>query len=196
MSWISTFTGRHFNYKTQNVEDVCIHDIAHALSQINRFCGHTHWPYSVAQHSIGASYLVPPEFAFEALMHDAHEAYVSDMMSPLKLLLPDYRRVETDVEVIVRLRYGLPLKTSPEVKRADLIMLATEKDALLHPDSGHWPILDGIERSERIIIPMSSFEAEREFMARFNELAGPYVEVGYDGQPLYPDRYMKVAQNG
>ncbi|WP_440863681.1 HD family hydrolase [Symbiopectobacterium purcellii] len=181
MTWISTFTGRHFNYNAPSVDDVDIRDIAHALSQINRFCGHTHWPYSVAQHSIGASYLVPHEFAFEALMHDAHEAYVSDMMSSLKHLLPDYQRIETDVEVIVRLRYGLPLKMSAEVKRADLIMLATEKDALLHPDSGHWPILDGVERSERIIVPMSAFEAEREFMTRFSELAGPYVDMSYEG---------------
>ena len=44
MTWISTFTGRHFNYTAPSVEDVDIRDIAHALSQINRFCGHTHWP--------------------------------------------------------------------------------------------------------------------------------------------------------
>ncbi|MFJ5398436.1 HD family hydrolase [Pectobacterium sp. CHL-2024] len=177
MSWISTFTGRHFNYTAPCVDDVDIRDIAHALSQINRFCGHTHWPYSVAQHSVGASYIVPTEFAFEALMHDAHEAYVSDMMSPLKHLLPDYQRIETSVEMVVRTRYELPFKTSPEVKRADLIMLATEKDALLHPESGHWPILDGVERSERIIVPMTALEAEREFMIRFYELAGTYTEA-------------------
>lgn len=101
MTWISTFTGRHFNYTAPSVDDVDIHDIPHHLSLINRFCGATHWPYSVAQHSVGASYLVPPEFAFEALMHDAQEAYVNDMMSPLKHLLPDYQRVETNIEPIV-----------------------------------------------------------------------------------------------
>lgn len=127
MSWISTYTGRHFNYAEPSLDDICIGDIAHALSQINRFCGHTLWPYSVAQHSIGASYIVPPEFAFEALMHDAHEAYVSNMMSPLKHMLPDYKQVEANVEVMVRLHYGLPLRMSAEVKHADLVMLATEK---------------------------------------------------------------------
>ena len=177
MAWIPTFTGRHFDYNALNFEDVCIKDISHALAQINRFCGHTYWPYSVAQHSVGASYLVPPEFAFEALMHDAHETYVNDIMSPLKHFLPDYKRVETDVELTVRQRYGLPPKMSLEVKQADLIMLATEKHVLLHPDSGNWPILEGIKLSERTIIPMSSFEAEREFMARFKELAGSYVEL-------------------
>ncbi|MEC5321196.1 HD family hydrolase [Brenneria populi subsp. brevivirga] len=171
MSWISTYTGRHFNYAEPSFDDICIRDIAHALSQINRFCGHTYWPYSVAQHSVGASYIVPPEFAFEALMHDAHEAYVSDMMSPLKCLLPDYKQVEANVEVMVRLHYGLPLRMSAEVKHADLVMLATEKEALLHPNSGDWPILDGIEPSTQIIVPMSAADAEREFMNRFNELS-------------------------
>ncbi|MEQ9850855.1 HD family hydrolase [Pectobacterium aroidearum] len=170
MSWISTYTGRHFNYQSPSLADICIEDIAHALSQINRFCGHTCFPYSVAQHSVGASYLVPPDFAFEALMHDAHEAYVSDMMSPLKRLLPDYQQVEADIEVMTRLKFDLPLKMSAEVKHADLVMLATEKEALLHPRSGEWPILSGIEPAQRIIVPMSAIDAKREFMDRFNEL--------------------------
>ncbi|WP_315710000.1 HD family hydrolase [Brenneria uluponensis] len=171
MSWISTYTGRCFNYNQSRPDDICIDDIAHALSQINRFCGHTHWPYSVAQHSVGASYIVPPEFAFEALMHDAHEAYVNDIMSPLKHLLPDYKQIEMDVEAMVRIKFDLPFQMSPVVKHADLVMLATEKCALLHPNSGNWPILDGIEPSNRIIVPMSAVDAEREFLNRFNELS-------------------------
>ncbi|MCL6397246.1 HD family hydrolase [Pectobacterium carotovorum subsp. carotovorum] len=171
MSWISTYTGRHFNYQQPSPDDICIEDIAHALSQINRFCGHTCFPYSVAQHSVGASYLVPPEFAFEALMHDAHEAYVTDMMSPLKRLLPDYQQVEADIEVMVRIKFGLPFKMSAAVKHADLVMLATEKEALLHPGAGEWPILNGIEPAQRIIVPMSAIDARHEFMARFNELS-------------------------
>ena len=171
MPWISTYTGRHFNYQQPSPDDICIEDIAHALSQINRFCGHTQYPYSVAQHSVGVSYLVPPEFAFEALMHDAHEAYITDMMSPLKRLLPDYQQVEADIEVMVRIKFGLPFKMSAAVKHADLVMLATEKEALLHPDAGEWPILRGIEPSDRLIVQMSPGAAKREFMARFSELS-------------------------
>ncbi|RUR87587.1 hypothetical protein PB16LOC_04377 [Pectobacterium versatile] len=111
MSWISTYTGRHFNYADPNLDSICLLDIAHSLSQINRFFGHTNWPYSVAQHSVGASYIVPQEFALEALMHDAHEAYVNDMTSPLKHMLPDYKSIETRIEQLVRLKFGLPLKT-------------------------------------------------------------------------------------
>ncbi|MEC5321322.1 HD family hydrolase [Brenneria populi subsp. brevivirga] len=188
MSWISTYTGRHFNYTDPNLDSICLLDIAHSLSQINRFCGHTNWPYSVAQHSVGASYIVPQEFALEALMHDAHEAYVNDMMSPLKHMLPDYKSVETRIEQMVRLKFDLPLQTSPEVKHADLVMLATEKEALLHANSGEWPLLNGIEPSNHIIVPISPTEAKQQFISRFHELtAGQYFTVDYDGEPVYLD---------
>jgi 5'-deoxynucleotidase YfbR-like HD superfamily hydrolase len=186
MSWISTYTGRHFNYAAPNLDSICLLDIAHSLSQINRFCGHTNWPYSVAQHSVGASYIVPQEFALEALMHDAHEAYVNDMMSPLKHILPDYKSIEARIEQLVRLKFGLPLKTSPEVKHADLVMLATEKEALLHANSGDWPILEGVTPSNRIIVPMSHVEAKQQFIHRFHDLtAGQYLAVDYEGEPVY-----------
>lgn len=186
MSWISTYTGRHFNYSDPNLDSICLLDIAHSLSQINRFCGHTNWPYSVAQHSVGASYIVPQEFALEALMHDAHEAYVGDMMSPLKHLLPDYKSVELRIEQMVRLKFGLPAQTSPEVKHADLVMLATEKEALLHANSGDWPILEGVTPSNRIIVPMSHVEAKQQFIHRFHDLtAGQYLAVDYEGEPVY-----------
>ncbi|MEI7217448.1 hypothetical protein WCT79_10520 [Pectobacterium carotovorum] len=199
MSWISTYTGRHFNYTEPSLDSVCLLDIAHALSQINRFCGHTNWPYSVAQHSVGASYIVPQEFALEALMHDAHEAYVNDMMSPLKHMLPDYKSIETRIEQLVRLKFGLPLKTSPEVKHADLVMLATEKEALLHANFGDWPILEGITPSNRIIVPMSHVEAKQQFIHRFHDLtAGQYFAVDYEGEPVYsgpPEDETLVIEN-
>ncbi|MEC5321555.1 HD family hydrolase [Brenneria populi subsp. brevivirga] len=199
MSWILTYTGKHFNYADPNLDSITLIDIAHHLSQINRFGGATHWPYSVAQHSIGASYLVPAEFALEALMHDAHEAYVTDMMSPLKALLPDYKAYEKRIEEMVRLKFDLPLEISPEVKSADLVMLATEKVALLPADTCKWPCLEGIAPSDRVIIPMNSAEAERQFIERFHELtAGRYVTVDYEGFPIYqgpPAENILKAEN-
>lgn len=145
MIYIQTSIGVHFDLQDPKPEMVSIIDITRALSHINRFTGHTKKPYSVAVHSLNASYIVPPEFALEALLHDAHEAYTGDVSSPLKSLLPDYRALENRIESVVRQRFGLPAGMSPEVKRADLTMLATERKLLLGDDGVTWPCLQGIE---------------------------------------------------
>ncbi|EIC2063184.1 5'-deoxynucleotidase, partial [Escherichia coli] len=92
MSFIKTFSGKHFYYDRINKDDIVINDIAVSLSNICRFAGHLSHFYSVAQHAVLCSQLVPQEFAFEALMHDATEAYCQDIPAPLKRLLPDYKR--------------------------------------------------------------------------------------------------------
>lgn len=65
-------------------DDYRLGDVATCLSRINRFSGHTHWPYSVAQHAVIVSYLCPPWAAFHGLHHDDHEAFLGDMPGPLK----------------------------------------------------------------------------------------------------------------
>lgn len=81
MSFIKTFSGKHFYYDRINKDDIDINDIAVSLSNICRFAGHLSHFYSVAQHAVLCSQLVPQEFAFEALMHDATEAYCQDIYS-------------------------------------------------------------------------------------------------------------------
>ena len=89
MSWITTQSGKHFDFNNLSAADICIEDISCALSNLCRFTGHVQDFYSVAQHSVHVSYLVPPEFALEALLHDAAEAYCNDISAPRKRLLPD-----------------------------------------------------------------------------------------------------------
>ncbi|MDN0439889.1 HD family hydrolase [Escherichia coli] len=125
MSFIKTFSGKHFYYDRINKDDIDINDIAVSLSNICRFAGHLSHFYSVAQHAVLCSQLVPQEFAFEALMHDATEAYCQDIPAPLKRLLPDYKRMEEKIDAVIREKYGLPPVMSTPVKYADLIMLAT-----------------------------------------------------------------------
>lgn len=135
MSFIKTFSGKHFYYDRINKDDIDINDIAVSLSNICRFAGHLSHFYSVAQHAVLCSQLVPQEFAFEALMHDATEAYCQDIPAPLKRLLPDYKRMEEKIDAVIREKYGLPPVMSTPVKYADLIMLATERrDAHLAPN--------------------------------------------------------------
>lgn len=79
MSYIQTLSGKHFNYLDIQQDDIVIEDIATALSHICRFAGHLPEFYSVGQHSVLTSHLVPQEFALEALLHDAAEAYLQDI---------------------------------------------------------------------------------------------------------------------
>ena len=165
-------SGRYFNIAQPNPDDINIEDIAHALSRICRFTGHivTLENYSVAQHSVLVSYIVPPQFALQGLMHDAPEAYIGDISAPLKQLLPDYQAIERRVEQAVFEKFCLPLKLDATVKHADLVMLSTEKRDLMPPTTEPWPCeLTHPAMSERIS-PLAPRQAELVFLARFSLL--------------------------
>lgn len=90
--WIQTYTGRQFWPLDPKPEEVCIEDIAHALSQQCRYAGHTIRFYSVAQHSVEIALRVPRAAALWGLLHDAAEAYLVDLPRPVKYLMPAYKR--------------------------------------------------------------------------------------------------------
>ncbi len=75
-------------------QEISIEDIAHGLSMICRFAGHTKYFYSVAEHSIITSYRVENKHKLAALLHDASEAYLLDIPSPLKKKLRRYKNAE------------------------------------------------------------------------------------------------------
>ncbi|HQP24038.1 MAG TPA: hypothetical protein PLP16_02645, partial [Smithellaceae bacterium] len=81
---IHTFSGIAFDLLDPKPEMILVEDIVHSLSLINRFNGAAKFPYSVAQHSLYVAGLLPPELKLQGLLHDAPEAYVGDMVSPLK----------------------------------------------------------------------------------------------------------------
>ncbi|BEM21556.1 hypothetical protein SMCM5_45580 [Serratia marcescens] len=177
LPYIRTHSGHHFYYQVISPDAIDIDDIAQALSNICRFAGHLDDFYSVAQHSVLVSRLVPPELALEALLHDASEAYCQDIPAPLKALLPDYRDIEASVDNAIRSLFGLPMEHSPEVKRADLVMLATERRDLGIDDGDKWDILDGIAPTDEFAIhPLNPRQARQLFIARFNELWRVRVE--------------------
>ncbi|QWA09827.1 HD family hydrolase [Sodalis ligni] len=170
MTWITTFSGHHFDYADPDINSICISDIAHALSNECRYAGHCPQFYSVAQHSVLTSMIVPPAFALEALLHDAAEAYCKDIPSPLKALLPSYRSVEARIDAVIRRKFGLPAVNSPEVKDADLIMLATERRDLEIDPGTVWPMLEGIPVADLVVFPLTPCQAERAFFERWDEL--------------------------
>ncbi|MBU0592465.1 MAG: metal-dependent phosphohydrolase [Gammaproteobacteria bacterium] len=178
MSYIQTFTGRRFYPADPRPWDVDIHDIAHSLSHLCRFNGHTRKFYSVAQHSVLVSVIVPESLALDGLMHDAAEAYLSDITSPVKPLLEELAlieaRIHESIAIAMAARYMVPMSRviPPAVKHADLVMLATERRDLLTDTGDEWPCLAGIEPRHEQITAWDPETAKRMFLERFEELAG------------------------
>jgi hypothetical protein len=84
---ILTYTGRRVSLVTPRPEDICLQDITHSLARIGRYTGHGDHFISVAQHCVHVSRICPPTLARQGLLHDAAEAYVGDVSSPLKGML-------------------------------------------------------------------------------------------------------------
>lgn len=163
-----------------------VEEIAHATSMQCRYTGHTREFYSVAQHGVLVANILAwegetREIEFEGLMHDAHEAYVSDVASPWKVLIPDYRRVEERLENAMREYFNLPTKISSAVKRADWLALFIEAEQLLKPGvTADWlepePGMKAYShelrnRSARfLIVSQTPAEAKASWLEQFNRL--------------------------
>lgn len=186
---ILTSNGKYFDFLQPETSEFGIDEIAHALSHLCRYAGHTREFYSVAQHSAYVSYLVPREHALAGLLHDAAEAFIGDMVAPLKQLLPDYKAVEHRVEAAVLARFGLAPTLPPCVKEADLVMLATEQRDLMphHADVWEWERIPGIRPLVMNIVPASPHVARRQFLTRFAELTASGCPLPVVSLP--PDQY-------
>src|ERR1700678_969484 len=125
-AWINTFTGKKLFPLNPREEDICIEDIAHALSNICRFTGHVLNFYSVAQHSVLVSYLCNAENALWGLLHDSQEFACQDISSPLKKTpeFASYRVMEANFQKVICQKFGLSEQEPPDVKKADLLLLA------------------------------------------------------------------------
>lgn len=125
-----TFTRREIDINNVHESMICERDIAHALSNICRFGGHTIEHYSVAEHSILVAALAPEDFKLEALLHDAAEAYVGDVIKPLKNLLGNtYSDIEDRFMTAISKKFNLnPIKLAA-IKQYDLLALDLEHEA-------------------------------------------------------------------
>lgn len=151
-----TFSGRDYLPTQMMHADVHIEDVAHALSLICRFGGHTEVHYSVAQHSLLVTRILedqgaPVEAQLAGLLHDAHEAYIGDIPTPIKSVLgATWHDLEADVATAVRRALDVTSAFhdwEDLIKYADRVALATERRDLMHFDADHnipWKILGGV----------------------------------------------------
>lgn len=165
--WSVTATGKKFRYDKIDMKQVCLKDIAHSLSYQCRYNGHCHLFYSTAEHSMsiaeyifkskekftsGKEYTLARAQAGQALLHDAAEAYCSDIPSPFKKLMPEYDKYEKALMSKIFRKYGLPAKLDPLVKELDSRICINEKQALFPSTHPRWDVEDTIEPLEGVVI--------------------------------------------
>ena len=172
--WMRTFTGKHFRPLQPKAADVNIDDIAHALSHICRFGGHTPAFYSVAQHCVEVSWLAPESLALVGLMHDAPEAYVGDLILPIKRQLPVWEHIETPVWCAICGKFNMLPESIAHIKPADTVALLMEVRDLFGSEAlADMPKeYENIELPARGLEPWSPRRARSEFLYRFSNLTG------------------------
>jgi hypothetical protein len=146
--YMETFTGRRFDPTLMVVDDVCIEDIAHALALQNRYNGHSKGPISVARHSLWVCHEVELSCAHDrvlaltGLLHDAAEAYLGDIIRPLKHRpwAVGYLEMEEQVEQVIALKFRIPFPMPEEIKAADVTVTATHEREERRRYNGCWQL--------------------------------------------------------
>lgn len=165
---ILTADGAYFDFLNPDPDVITLNAIARGLANTCRFAGQISMFYSVAEHSVYVSKLVPPELAVQGLLHDAPEAFIGDMPKPLKMLLPDYQRAEERVEDVLFRKFGFTA-LEPAIKHADKVMLKTEQYQLCR-NRHAWKYTEGVDVADIEIECLLPEAAYLLFLNRAEEL--------------------------
>lgn len=174
MTVMQLHSGILMDLANPKVSDINIYDIALALSCINRFNGHTKWPYSVAEHSVWVADNLHPEIAIYGLLHDAHEAYIGDITTPVAELIGKeiVEHYKNKIQLIIYEAFKLK-KLCPTnqrlVKEQDFISLFVEKrDIMLHDIK--WPGSSiNVNKYEKLVDNQASIlEKVEDFLFKFD----------------------------
>lgn len=168
--WIQTYTGKRFWPLEPKAEDVDIIDIAHSLSLQCRYTGHCSQFYSISEHSIYVSQIVPKEMALWGLLHDSAEAYLSDVARPVKYQIPKYKEFEEEILKVIAQKYGLDYPIPDKVKEVDWAVLHTEKKQIMPNSKYPWYL--PVPPADIKIECWTPKRAEKEFLKAFNKYGG------------------------
>lgn len=172
--WMETYTGKRVNPLELKPSDICIKDIAHALSLICRYNGHCGRMYSVADHSIRVARMLEGSgWELGALMHDSAEAYLGDVIRPLKHLFPEVVEAEHIALNTIFEKYGidLNLRASQSIRDMDNILIATEARDLMKSGGKGWQNMP--EPLPDVLVPYYDPPwVEKLFIKKFKEYGG------------------------
>ena len=173
-TWMQTFSGVSFYPLDPRAEEVRVVDVAHGLSMACRYAGQTRWFYPVAVHCVLVSLHVAPEFAREALFHDGSEAYIGDMIRPLKHTaeMYEFRKAEDLIQRAIFDAVGVVSTPNSHraVKEIDDRILVDEIDQLMHTPRAYRERMADLEPLGITIPQMTPRQAEELFLARYHEL--------------------------
>lgn len=185
--WMQTYSGRRFWPLDPRAEDVAIEDIAHALSLQTRFGGHCLRFYSVAEHCVHLARSASPEAALWLLLHDGSEAYLSDLVRPLKRHMPEYRAAEDRVAWAVYEAFDLDPGMEPaEVKERDCRILIDERAQVMLATGETWNYGGATEPLGVTLQFWTPEQAEREFLATYLAITGQSVAMPPTPVPASP----------
>lgn len=149
-SFIETRKGNKVYVQDPQPDQFDIEDIAYALSNTCRFNGHSAGFLSVAEHSVLVAQRLPRELQLSGLLHDATEAYLGDIPSPIKQFLPDYKKLEAAFETAIEDKFNLQLTEGGRalIKNADIDALFTEAHYLIQSQGRDWSYFQGPAKFE------------------------------------------------
>ena len=186
MTWMLTASGRKVEPAALEPADIQIEDLAAHLAKICRFTGACRIMWSVAEHSLLVADILAERHPHDhdlqlcGLLHDAPEAYLQDLATPVKAQLDRYNAMERAAWWAVAERFGLPLTMPAAVKHADLVALATERRDLMPDHPEPWSVLEGITPHIGVIGKAETHwaAAESDFLDRFHTLIAARAQVG------------------
>ncbi|MHB2265760.1 YfbR-like 5'-deoxynucleotidase [Aliihoeflea sp. PC F10.4] len=188
-AWQRMLSGRRLDLLDPSPLDIEISDIAHGLARVARWNGQTHGAhaFSVAQHSLVVEAVIrsieadlEPRWQLAALLHDAPEYVIGDMISPFKRQIGDsYRAVEQRLQTAIHVRFGLPpvlpAAIKKAIKRADQIAAYHEATRLagfgMVEAVKFFGRPTGVTAGELSLEPQAATVVQDAFLARFGEIA-------------------------
>lgn len=175
---VKTYSGRRFNLMEFKTSDVDIFDIAHHLANCNRWAGGTKHAFSVAQHSILVSQLLPREKRLRGLLHDASDYLLGDLMSPIKHdpRMRFFVELEHAIQDVIYEAFGCAKGQDDDVKIADLTIQAMEARDLMgtHPSEFHLPT----DLPPAPLVPWPPVLAEKRFLETFDQFSRENFVLG------------------